>query len=681
MNLDVFLLTALFQLGAAWFPPNAQGNLWQRSPFMSPSPRIQSRDFINPQPPPPPIVPEDIPNKDAAPVNASQMSNHMFSLYFDDKSSSGLQEQEDYLEYYRHDLGINLFHYHWHEANPFAGKNENKNKNGTQFAIRYGSGAVSGYLSQDTLRIGDLTIKNQVFGEAIKEPGFTFVIGDLTIKNQVFGEAIKEPGFTFVAAKFDGILGMGYDNIAVDGVEPPFYNIIQQKLLEKNVFGFYLNRYNTEKLANGEVPIPSAHDPKELESRIENKYQLPEYDHVGDGCSASYTEMQQWTNNIIEAINQGYAVTSTNQSMPISVDLLGNMIQPSSATPNPTLYGNAHNMGHNNIAYCHYKGKQKVSIQILADLGDTRTAPRCPVFYRFHTYIDDIFKIFQNKLPEYTKEQLEYPGVELKSLRILNKQGPTDQLETFWQLIRMDEVYVRDKELTEEYNIPYHIQHEDFKYEITIENNSNETKTGIMRIFLGAKNDIEGNELPLSAQRSLFIELDKFRVHFPTGQSTLVRPAEDSVVTVKFDEVFRSLATGKFSMLDPEESDFCACGWPDYYLLPRGTLEGMKFQIFAMLSQEKGKWREYTTTFTPPNPQAVKRTQCKEAYSYCGQMESIYPDPRPMGYPWDRPAPKWAQTLADFVTPNMLVQEIVIKHTNNTVPPIPDVPVNPTIRY
>lgn len=58
--------------------------------------------------------------------------------------------------------------------------------------------------------------------------------------------------------------------------------------------------------------------------------------------------------------------------------------------------------------------------------------------------------------------------MELKSLRILNKQGPTDQLETFWQLIRMDEVYVRDKELTEEYNIPYHIQHEDFKYEITV---------------------------------------------------------------------------------------------------------------------------------------------------------------------------------------------------------------------
>ncbi|KAL2023692.1 hypothetical protein VTK56DRAFT_1406 [Thermocarpiscus australiensis] len=89
--------------------------------------------------------------------------------------------------------------------------------NGTSFDIRYGSGSLSGFVSQDTLTIGDITIKGQDFAEATKEPGLTFAFG-----------------------RFDGILGLGYDTISVNGIVPPFYKMIEQKLIDEPVFAFYL---------------------------------------------------------------------------------------------------------------------------------------------------------------------------------------------------------------------------------------------------------------------------------------------------------------------------------------------------------------------------------------------------------------------------------------------------------
>jgi saccharopepsin len=91
-------------------------------------------------------------------------------------------------------------------------------KNGSSFEIRYGSGELSGYISQDILQIGDLKVKNQLFAEATNEPGLAFAFG-----------------------RFDGILGLGYDTISVNKIPPPFYNMIDQGLLDAPLFAFYLS--------------------------------------------------------------------------------------------------------------------------------------------------------------------------------------------------------------------------------------------------------------------------------------------------------------------------------------------------------------------------------------------------------------------------------------------------------
>ncbi|XP_059254452.1 cathepsin D [Mustela nigripes] len=109
-----------------------------------------------------------------------------------------------------------------------SGKSSTYVKNGTSFDIHYGSGSLSGYLSQDTVSVPC-------------KSGLSSLAG-VKVERQTFGEATKQPGITFIAAKFDGILGMAYPRISVNNVLPVFDNLMQQKLVEKNIFSFYLNR-------------------------------------------------------------------------------------------------------------------------------------------------------------------------------------------------------------------------------------------------------------------------------------------------------------------------------------------------------------------------------------------------------------------------------------------------------
>ncbi|XP_040508845.1 renin isoform X3 [Gallus gallus] len=100
--------------------------------------------------------------------------------------------------------------------------------NGTGFAIRYGTGSVKGFLSQDVVMVSDIPII------------------------QVFAEATVLPAFPFIFARFDGVLGMGYPSQAIDGITPVFDRILSQQILKEDVFSVYYSR-NSPLKPGGEI--------------------------------------------------------------------------------------------------------------------------------------------------------------------------------------------------------------------------------------------------------------------------------------------------------------------------------------------------------------------------------------------------------------------------------------------
>jgi len=102
---------------------------------------------------------------------------------------------------------------------------------GSEFKIQYGSGAVSGTFVKDTVTLAD----------------------DLEVEEQEFAVVhdAKGMGIGYAFGYFDGILGLGFDELSVGGVETVFHNAIDQGIMEKSMFAFYLGDEKDGELTFG----------------------------------------------------------------------------------------------------------------------------------------------------------------------------------------------------------------------------------------------------------------------------------------------------------------------------------------------------------------------------------------------------------------------------------------------
>jgi hypothetical protein len=99
----------------------------------------------------------------------------------------------------------------------YSSRSSTHKQNGSDFSINYVVGGIFGFYSLDTVTIGSAKIKHQAFGEATQVSGLEF-----------YPNA--------------GTLGLGFPANSVSNFPIVFENMIEQKLVKKPIFSFFLTR-------------------------------------------------------------------------------------------------------------------------------------------------------------------------------------------------------------------------------------------------------------------------------------------------------------------------------------------------------------------------------------------------------------------------------------------------------
>ncbi|XP_059180660.1 pepsin A-like [Centropristis striata] len=113
-------------------------------------------------------------------------------------------------------------------------------QNGQSLTIRYGTGSMTGILGYDTVTVGGLAVRNQIFGLSKTEADYMEFM------------------------RTDGILGLAYPSLAASGATPVFDNMMSQGLVDQDLFSVYLSH----KPEKGSVVTFGGMDPNHYSGSI-----------------------------------------------------------------------------------------------------------------------------------------------------------------------------------------------------------------------------------------------------------------------------------------------------------------------------------------------------------------------------------------------------------------------------
>ncbi|KAA0189758.1 hypothetical protein HAZT_HAZT000048 [Hyalella azteca] len=381
----------------------------------------------------------------------------------------------------------------------------------------------------------------------------------------------------------------------------------------------------------------------EFPSRPDNKI----FEDV-DGI-ARIRDMKILESRIHDAIDHGYIEDAQGNHIALDeehgIDILGNIIESSTYSPNPQYYGSLHNVAHIMLGrQADPHGKFNLPPGVMEHF---ETATRDPSFFRLHKYMNNIFKDYKNTLAPYTAEDLGYANAQITDLSI------DGELSTFFEDYEFNLINaIDDTESIDDVDITTYVSrlnHKDFSYNIGVTANADEVAT--VRIFLCPKLDSNGIEYTLDEARWGCIQVDKFWTSLSAGKNTITRKASESSVTIPDRTHFQTLideadeAVKSGSAL--EKHNARACGLPQRLLLPKGNEEGLEVELFVSI----------TSGDDAVHSDLVSNDH-GGSYGYCGIKGQEYPDKRAMGYPFDRRVPD----DRTFRQPNIKWETVKIFH-------------------
>ncbi|CAL8122997.1 unnamed protein product [Orchesella dallaii] len=465
-----------------------------------------------------------------------------------------------------------------------------------------------------------------------------------------------------------------------------------------------LARYNTERLANGlnrAVPFDIHSDVIEeacfaklsiqnaqanLAGRQENSTIKGFFRKKDPATNVRHEELsilRSWADRIVEAIDAGFAILEGGGRVDLrtekGTEIVTAMWESSFESPHRNYYGVLHNFGHSTIGLLHdpdFRYKEPPAPMYFAGMS-----LRDPVFYRWHQYLD----FFTQRQKDYLKpyDNLQWTGIVVNQIQVVRGEdsrvpitlGRINNLVTHWmqsdiELSRgLDFGRTNLNGLGSVWARATHLQHLPFTYGIQVTNQTRADVQATVRIFMAPKLDENEDKFPYYEQRHLFFEMDKFTVNLHPGENIITQKSENSTLTVPWGQTFREIERDTATLTRTQA--MCSCGWPDHLLLPRGKVDGMPFDLFVMLTNTQidqvASSRRQLGTLTP-------KGTCRDSISYCGMIDEKFPDSRPMGYPFDRPAvadesSNLTMFVEDFVSPvsNMAVAEIKIFNIDKTI--------------